>query len=215
MRLCAEQEHVARYNRTINSNHSRMKTLLLTCLAALSLLPGMAYAQQASGYPKPNAEMRNAVDALGSIRTIRADEEHRLYSHLWKEDGKVVETTDFVEFLCAAVYNTAIEDWACSPDGNIVALVKTFKSGGNGVVFYVYKRGKDSYEKVGEYNFIVRLGRVVPESLVLSPEGMLITASYSSKDGNIREFSFTRFISFWKKTFAFPSESQVFYMLAE
>ena len=192
-----------------------MKTLLLTCLAALSLLPGMAYAQQASGYPKPNAEMRNAVDALGSIRTIRADEEHRLYSHLWKEDGKVVETTDFVEFLCAAVYNTAIEDWACSPDGNIVALVKTFKSGGNGVVFYVYKRGKDSYEKVGEYNFIVRLGRVVPESLVLSPEGMLITASYSSKDGNIREFSFTRFISFWKKTFVFPSESQVFYMLAE
>ena len=215
MRLCAEQGHVARYNRTINSNHSRMKTLLLTCLAALSLLPGMAYAQQASGYPKPNAEMRNAVDALGSIRTIRADEEHRLYSHLWKEDGKVVETTDFVEFLFAAVYNTAIEDWACSPDGNIVALVKTFKSGGNGVVFYVYKRGKDSYEKVGEYNFIVRLGRVVPESLVLSPEGMLITASYSSKDGNIREFSFTRFISFWKKTFAFPSESQVFYMLAE
>ena len=192
-----------------------MKTLLLTCLAAFSLLPGMAYAQQASGYPKPNAEMRNAVDALGSIRTIRADEEHRLYSHLWKEDGKVVETTDFVEFLCAAVYNTAIEDWACSPDGNIVALVKTFKSGGNGVVFYVYKRGKDSYEKVGEYNFIVRLGSVVPESLVLSPEGMLITASYSSKDGNIREFSFTRFISFWKKTFAFPSESQVFYMLAE
>ena len=215
MRLCAEQGHVARYNRTINSNHSRMKTLLLTCLAAFSLLPGMAYAQQASGYPKPNAEMRNAVDALGSIRTIRADEEHRLYSHLWKEDGKVVETTDFVEFLFAAVYNTAIEDWACSPDGNIVALVKTFKSGGNGVVFYVYKRGKDSYEKVGEYNFFAGIGRVVPESLVLSPEGMLITASYSSKDGNIREFSFTRFISFWKKTFAFPSESQVFYMLAE
>ncbi len=44
MRLCAEQGLVTRDNRTINSNHSLMKTLLLTCLAAFSLLPGMAYA---------------------------------------------------------------------------------------------------------------------------------------------------------------------------
>ncbi len=195
-----------------------MKTLLLTCLAAFSLLPGMAYAQQASGYPKPNAEMRDAVAALGSIRTIR-DHEERLqlvrYSLLWKEDGKVVETTDFVEFLFAAVYNTAIEDWACSPDGNIVALVKTYQSGADSVVFYVYKRGEDSYEKVGEYNFIAGLGRVVPESLVLSPEGLLITASYSSKQEALREFRITRFFSFSKKekSFRFPRDREEMYEL--
>ena len=195
-----------------------MKTLLLTCLAAFSLLPGMAYAQQASGYPKPNAEMRDAVAALGSIRTIR-DHEERLqlvqYSLLWKEDGKVVETTDFVEFLFAAVYNTAIEDWACSPDGNIVALVKTYQSGADSVVFYVYKRGEDSYEKVGEYNFIAGLGRVVPESLVLSPEGLLITASYSSKQEALREFRVTRFFSFSKKekSFRFPRDREEMYEL--
>ena len=195
-----------------------MKTLLLTCLAALSLLPGMAYAQQASGYPKPNAEMRDAVAALGSIRTIR-DHEERLqlvqYSLLWKEDGKVVETTDFVEFLFAAVYNTAIEDWACSPDGNIIALVETFQSGADSVVFYVYKRGEDSYEKVGEYNFIAGLGRVVPESLVLSSEGLLITASYSSKQEALREFRITRFFSFSKKekSFRFPRDREEMYEL--
>ena len=195
-----------------------MKTLLLTCLAAFSLLPGMAYAQQASGYPKPNAEMRDAVAALGSIRTIR-DHEERLqlvqYSLLWKEDGKVVETTDFVEFLFAAVYNTAIEDWACSPDGNIVALVKTYQSGADSVVFYVYKRGEDSYEKVGEYNFIAGLGRVVPESLVLSSEGLLITASYSSKQEALREFRITRFFSFSKKekSFRFPRDREEMYEL--
>ena len=195
-----------------------MKTLLLTCLAAFSLLPGMAYAQQASGYPKPNAEMRDAVAALGSIRTIR-DHEERLqlvqYSLLWKEDGKVVETTDFVEFLFAAVYNTAIEDWACSPDGNIVALVKTYQSGADSVVFYVYKRGEDSYEKVGEYNFFAGIGRVVPESLVLSPEGLLITASYSSKQEALREFRVTRFFSFSKKekSFRFPRDREEMYEL--
>ena len=195
-----------------------MKTLLLTCLSAFSLLPGMAYAQQASGYPKPNAEMRDAVAALGSIRTIR-DHEERLqlvqYSLLWKEDGKVVETTDFVEFLFAAVYNTAIEDWACSPDGNIVALVKTYQSGADSVVFYVYKRGEDSYEKVGEYNFFAGIGRVVPESLVLSPEGLLITASYSSKQEALREFRVTRFFSFSKKekSFRFPRDREEMYEL--
>lgn len=91
MRLCADQGHVARYDKTTNLKSTPMRTLLLTGLAAFSLLPGMAYADEAknsANAPIPNletflrgdaSEVREAKRILGKIREGDIEEASRFF----------------------------------------------------------------------------------------------------------------------------------------
>lgn len=97
MRLCADQGHVARYNRTTNLKSTSMRTLLLTGLAACySFLIGAAHGDPKESQPdRPLKVLDYNTEDLIDIKN--ADENELMLLHKLKSSDNIVLVCYFEE----------------------------------------------------------------------------------------------------------------------
>lgn len=99
---------------------------------------------------------------------------------------------------------TTEDDWATSEDGRLIVFMAEPGCGASNRVFTVFRlNGQNAYERVGEYNFVTRYLRFVPDRLHLSDKGL--TVHYESPSGQLQ-------IS---KLFSFAQPEQTCRILAE
>ena len=167
-------------------------------------------------YPKPCKKALNTISALGDIGDIKSSDIAEMYNSLWG-NGEEIKTDDLSHFFYSAATNIAFDDWTCSNNGDIIAFVENMQSGCNSVRFYVYKKERNGYKKIGTYNFCSRLLSVQANKTELTSDGILITASYSNEEGKVRELQITLFFSFSipESSFNFIHERQELHDLIE
>jgi len=181
---------------------------VIFCILSLNIV----YASCEYSYPKPCQEIRIAISSLGDIRDVKSSDIATKYSSLWG-NGEEIETDNVAHFFYSAATNIAFDDWTCSNDGKTIAFVENMQSGCNSVRFYVYKKERNTYKKIGAYNFCSRLLSVQENKTELTSEGLLVTAAYSSGEGKVRDLHITLFFSFStpESSFNFLSDRQKFH----
>lgn len=147
-------------------------------------------------YPKPCAELRESVKALGSIEEIKRGETKASWPEsIWGE-GVEIKTDHVAPFFYAAARNIPFDDWTCSADGSLIAFAETEEFGYAAVVFRVYRRESGAFRKVGAYRFIAKRLFLQEEETQLTREGLLVVAAASRAGEKEQGAKVTRFFPF-------------------
>ncbi len=188
------------------------KTLFILgalALVSLSGLPLSAHDEKSEKdvYPKDNPHLKQILSPDIPIEELkkRGDALLDIHDDLWQY-GAEIQERDLLNLYYAVAGNTALKDWACNSQGDILLFVEDNESGCVITTFYVFKKTGKTFKRIGTYRFTSRFLSPDPGKLLIEDDGISVTSSWSDSGANSVSM---------RHKFYFSSEEESFYIFCE